>query len=135
MSCQQGRRRGGKVFAAFGAQKRCGVDERAVGECWRAAAAGKIAFGVSDTLQCLEMGAVETLIVWENLEARPACGLDSRRVPSFRWGPAIVNFCSAECASMPRSVVRSASYGVYTAHKQAPLGEAHAQLSHHVRDR
>ena len=29
-------------------------------------------FGVSDTLQCLEMGAVETLIVWENLEACPA---------------------------------------------------------------
>ena len=25
-------------------------------------------FGVGDTLQCLEMGAVETLIVWENLE-------------------------------------------------------------------
>jgi hypothetical protein len=36
----------------------------------RRGAAGKIAFGVSDTLQCLEMGAVETLIVWENLEAR-----------------------------------------------------------------
>ena len=34
--------------------------------------AGKIVFGVSDTLQCLEMGAVETLIVWENLEACPA---------------------------------------------------------------
>lgn len=29
---------------------------------------GKFAFGVSDTLQCLEMGAVETLIVWENLD-------------------------------------------------------------------
>jgi peptide subunit release factor 1 (eRF1) len=25
-------------------------------------------FGVKDTLTCLEMGAVETLIVWENLE-------------------------------------------------------------------
>ena len=25
-------------------------------------------FGVADTLQCLEMGAVEILIVWENLE-------------------------------------------------------------------
>ena len=29
---------------------------------------GKFVFGVGDTLQCLEMGAVETLIVWENLE-------------------------------------------------------------------
>lgn len=29
---------------------------------------GKYCFGVDDTLSCLEMGAVETLIVWENLE-------------------------------------------------------------------
>lgn len=28
---------------------------------------GKFVFGVGDTLQCLDMGAVETLIVWENL--------------------------------------------------------------------
>jgi len=28
----------------------------------------KYVFGVKDTLQCLEMGAVETLIVWENLD-------------------------------------------------------------------
>ena len=25
-------------------------------------------FGVADTLQCLEMGAVETLVVWEDLQ-------------------------------------------------------------------
>lgn len=29
---------------------------------------GKYVFGVKDTLTCLEMGAVETLIVWENLD-------------------------------------------------------------------
>lgn len=29
---------------------------------------GKFVFGVADTLACLEMGAVETLIVWESLE-------------------------------------------------------------------
>lgn len=29
---------------------------------------GKFVFGVKDTLGCLDMGAVETLIVWENLE-------------------------------------------------------------------
>ena len=29
---------------------------------------GRYCFGVDDTLRCLEMGAVETLIVWENLE-------------------------------------------------------------------
>lgn len=28
---------------------------------------GKFCYGVKDTLKCLEMGAVETLIVWENL--------------------------------------------------------------------
>lgn len=27
-------------------------------------------FGVKDTLACLEMGAVETLIVWENLDVQ-----------------------------------------------------------------
>ena len=29
---------------------------------------GKYCFGITDTLKALEMGAVETLIVWENLE-------------------------------------------------------------------
>ena len=29
---------------------------------------GKFVFGVKDTLACLDMGAVETLIVWENLD-------------------------------------------------------------------
>lgn len=29
---------------------------------------GKYCFGVDDTLKALEMGAVETLIVWENLD-------------------------------------------------------------------
>ena len=30
---------------------------------------GKIVFGVADTLACQEMGAVETLIVWDQLDA------------------------------------------------------------------
>lgn len=29
---------------------------------------GRYCFGVDDTLKALEMGAIETLIVWENLE-------------------------------------------------------------------
>ncbi|KAI6038411.1 peptide chain release factor eRF aRF subunit 1 [Pisolithus marmoratus] len=29
---------------------------------------GKYCFGVDDTLKCLELGAVETLVVWENLD-------------------------------------------------------------------
>lgn len=31
---------------------------------------GRYVSGISDTLACLEMGAVETLVVWENLEAQ-----------------------------------------------------------------
>lgn len=30
--------------------------------------AGKFVFSVKDTLTCLEMGAVDTLIVWESLD-------------------------------------------------------------------
>ena len=44
---------------------------------------GKYVFGVADTLQCLEMGAVETLIVWENLEVRP--------VPASLWRPELLS--------------------------------------------
>ena len=33
---------------------------------------GKYCFGVDDTLACLDMGACETLIVWENLEVSRA---------------------------------------------------------------
>ena len=40
---------------------------------------GKYCFGVDDTLQCLDMGAVETLIVWENLEVCRAHSLRLRR--------------------------------------------------------
>ena len=29
---------------------------------------GKVCFGVQETVQALEMGAVETLILWESLE-------------------------------------------------------------------
>ena len=29
---------------------------------------GKYCFGIDDTLKALELGAVETLIVWENLD-------------------------------------------------------------------
>ena len=31
---------------------------------------GKYVFGINDTLTCLEMGAVETLVCWEDLEVR-----------------------------------------------------------------
>lgn len=46
---------------------------------------GKFVFGVKDTLACLEMGAVETLIVWENLEVQryvfthPATGVQDTK--------------------------------------------------------
>ena len=31
---------------------------------------GKYVFGINDTLACLEMGAVETLVAWEDLEVK-----------------------------------------------------------------
>merc|ERR1712070_1290275 len=31
---------------------------------------GKVCFGVGDTVQALEAGAVETLVIWENLEVQ-----------------------------------------------------------------
>ena len=63
---------------------------------------GKYVFGVKDTLACLEMGAVETLIVWENLDVNrfelmnSSSGetitkmLSSQQVPSnSSWGLSI----------------------------------------------
>jgi peptide chain release factor subunit 1 len=54
---------------------------------------GKFCFGVRDTLACLEMGAVETLIVWENLEVarytlnNPSTGLqETRYLPKEQEG-------------------------------------------------
>merc|ERR1712156_987713 len=44
------------------------VDVRYGGENGFNQAIGKYCFGVEDTLRALEMGAVETLICWENLD-------------------------------------------------------------------
>jgi peptide chain release factor subunit 1 len=47
---------------------------------------GKYCFGIDDTLKALELGAVETLIVWENLDVtryilrNPAGGVSSTSV-------------------------------------------------------
>ena len=73
--------------------------------CTLPVAAGKIVFGVSDTLQCLEMGAVETLIVWENLEARPG-SLREHRLHSIACMPRVV--CSVTCNAV-RHVLPDAS--------------------------
>jgi peptide subunit release factor 1 (eRF1) len=53
---------------------------------------GKFVFGIDDTLKGLEMGAVETLIVWENLDVtryvlRNAAGGASRFLPQFLGSP------------------------------------------------
>jgi peptide chain release factor subunit 1 len=39
---------------------------------------GKYCFGVNDTLSCLEMGAIETLIVWEDLAVERCVLLNSQ---------------------------------------------------------
>lgn len=62
---------------------------------------GKYGFGVHDTLQLMEMSAVETLIVWENLDVdrlvlKNASGDEvikflnkeqQQKTESFRWVP------------------------------------------------
>jgi len=51
---------------------------------------GKYVFGVKDTLMCLEMGAVETLIVWEALDC------DRYEVTNAATGKAEVLHLTAE---------------------------------------
>jgi peptide chain release factor subunit 1 len=48
---------------------------------------GKYCFGIDDTMKALELGAVETLIVWENLKViryvlRNSAGGESCTIPS-----------------------------------------------------
>ena len=40
---------------------------------------GKYCFGVDDTLKALEMGAVETLICWENLDIQVDISMESQK--------------------------------------------------------
>jgi peptide chain release factor subunit 1 len=47
---------------------------------------GKFVFGIEDTLKGLEMGAVETLIVWENLDVTRYV-LRNAANGAFRWEP------------------------------------------------
>ena len=50
---------------------------------------GKFVFGVKDTLTCLDMGAVETLIVWENLDMQRYVFTNSTTGrPTARYGQA-----------------------------------------------
>ena len=54
---------------------------------------GKFVFGVADTLICLEMGAVEILIVWESLDVNRYVLLNAQTsestytvsAPSYTW--------------------------------------------------
>lgn len=76
---------------------------------------GKYGFGVSETLQLMEMGAVETLIVWENLETdrvvlkNQASGEEvikylskaqQQKSETYRCGPRLR--CCPACASCGR---------------------------------
>jgi len=46
---------------------------------------GKYCFGVEDTLACLDMGACETLIVWENLEFTRYTLVNEQVTPHVTW--------------------------------------------------
>jgi peptide chain release factor subunit 1 len=58
---------------------------------------GKFGFGVSETLQLMEMGAVETLVVWENLETE-RCVLKNQST-----GEEVIKFLSKEQQAKPES--------------------------------
>lgn len=51
---------------------------------------GKYGFGVHDTLQLMEMSAVETLIVWENLD------VDRLILKNTSSGEEVIKFLSKE---------------------------------------
>ena len=63
---------------------------------------GKFCFGISDTLKALEMGAVETLIVYENLDTmryqlkNAATGEESDDYGAQVAAAALLHSCSAE---------------------------------------
>jgi len=50
---------------------------------------GKYCFGIADTLKALELGAVETLIVWENQDDLKSTGLEMEQAqepqPLLEW--------------------------------------------------
>lgn len=52
----------------------------------------KYVFGVADTLQCLEMGAVETLVVWEDLQVYRYTLMNSTS-----GEPVLHSACTSEC--------------------------------------
>ncbi len=57
-------------------------------------------FSVKDTLACLEMGAVETLIVWENLD------MDRYEITNSQTGAADVSNMVAIAAGMYQSLLQ-----------------------------
>lgn len=64
---------------------------------------GKIIFGVSDTLACLEMGAVETLIVWESLD------VGRYTLQNTVTGETDIKFMTPEAAAAPGAFVDPAT--------------------------
>ena len=74
---------------------------------------GKYVFGVADTLTCLDMGAVETLVVWEDLQV-------------YRYE--LMNTVSGEELQLSAS---SAAVGGSCRSPWHPLAVAHAAAVHH----
>lgn len=58
---------------------------------------GKYGFGVNDTLQLMEMSAVETLIVWENLD------IDRLVLKNTSSGDEVIKFLNKEQQQKPES--------------------------------
>ena len=69
-------------------------------------------FGVADTLQCLEMGAVETLVVWEDLQVyrytlMNSTSGESHLLSVHSWMLPRMMWCSERCKPTNAAAVRS----------------------------
>ena len=67
---------------------------------------GKYGFGVSETLQLMEMGAVETLVVWENLEV-------DRCILKTSTGEEVVKFLNKEAQQKSETYRCAASHACH----------------------
>lgn len=78
---------------------------------------GKIVFGVADTLSCLEMGAVETLIVWESLD------VGRYTLQNSATGETDVKLMTPEQAAAPGAFVDPATGAELEVQDKTPLLE------------
>ena len=87
----------------------------------------KYVFGVADTLQCLEMGAVETLVVWEDLQVYRYTLMNSTSGKSF---VVITNNLFLKCSQDLCNPVHLCVYNSNVSTHSCLLANLHVKLKH-----